>query len=458
MSYFDRRDDGGLGCGRDCSCDACRSATRRLGETYETDDDDDDEAPPLPSRASAAQVAGFGESPVATAPRAGIALKPTDAMARLIEAVRRGGAQLAMQELLRDGVRDENRMTDLLFFARHPERQGRRIASGETAAAQEWRTIRERWVRPRLRDARGPARPRPSAPARPVPRTTPPPRPRTAGPCPIEDPLPQLRHPTGTPCGAAGRKCWPANGKSLDIADADLPCTKDRNPTAYRAVLRYLNVADSANLRYARTPTSTFCNIFAHDATRLLGVSIPHWVRDDRQRSSRPIGWNEINANATFDWLARAGPAAGWLPIDAALITAVQRLAASRGAGGMIPAAAGRVLDPVLARLPRALAGAAVRIARAAHPDPSLLAQDSYLAQQFANLGFPTVVSWKNPTGSAGHIAMVAPESPGSLAARHASGMVLPRTTQAGARNFEDGIDGWIAGTRTRGRRFFIHA
>jgi len=237
-----------------------------------------------------------------------------------------------------------------------------------------------------------------------------------------------------------------------------LPCTSDRNPTAYRAVLRYLNVADSANLRYARTPNSTFCNIFAHDATRLLRASIPHWVRDERQRTSQPIGWNELNANATFDWLSRAGPAAGWLPIEPALAAAVQRLAASRGVGGVVAAAAGRVLDAALARLPRALADAATRIARATHADPSLLAQDSYLAQQFANLGLPTVVCWKNPTGRSGHIAMVAPESPGSLAARHRSGMVLPRTTQAGARNFEDGIDGWIAGTRTRSRRFFIHA
>jgi len=446
MSYFDRIGDGGLACGRDCPCSACQSAARRLGEIYERDDEEDDDAPP-------GKVAGFGENFVPTAPpRAGMALMPSDAMARLITTMRRGGAQLALEQLLRDGVRNEARMTDLLFFARHPERQGRRIAPGETTAAQEWRTLRERWVRPRLRGPRAPTRtPGAAGPA-------PAPVPRVSGPCPIEDPLPQLRHPSGAPCSAGGRKCWPVNGKSLDIVDADLPCSSDRNPTAYRAVLRYLNVADSANLRYARTPTSTFCNIFAHDATRLLRASIPHWVRDERQRTVRPIGWNELNANATFDWLTRAGQAAGWLPIDPALVAAVRRLAASRGMGGVVAAAAGRVLDTALARLPRALADAATRIARAMHADPSLLAQDSDLAQQFANLGFPTVVCWKNPTGRSGHIAMVAPESPGSLGARHRSGMYLPRTTQAGARNFEDGIDGWIAGTRTRSRRFFIHA
>jgi hypothetical protein len=429
---------------------------RQLGETYEVDDEGD-----APSEAQS-RVNGYGEA-VPAAPTARGASDaprgPLPAMARLIETMRRGGAQPALEQLLGDGVRDEQRLTDLLFFARHPERQGRRISRAESDAANEWRTIRESLVRPRLRGRRAPAAPpRTRTPLPPSAPSAPQPLPGAGGACPIEDPLPQLRHPTGAPCSAGGRKCWPAHGKSLDIVDNDLPCTAGRNPNAYRAVLRYLNVADSANKRFARTPTSTFCNIFAHDATRLMRASIPHWVRDDRQRSRRPIGWNEMNANATFDWLVRAGPAAGWFGIDAPLIAAIGRVAGSRSPGGMIAAVAHRVLDTALASLPAALAAAATRIASATHSDTSLLAQDSYLAQQFANLGYPTVVSWKNPSGRSGHIALVTPESPGSLGARHRSGMYLPRTTQAGARNFEDGIDGWIAGTRTRARRFFIHA
>lgn len=427
MSYFEPRTDGGLGCGGGCGCRSCRDAARRLGETYERDDEAD-EAP-------AAQVAGFAQAGY------GPAVGTGSTSARLAALLRQQGARRVLDQLVSDGVRDENRLTDLLFFARHPERRNRRIGPDEAAAAREWHAVRERLIRPHLRAVtRTPQARRAAPPGAPGPIAA-----GTGGPCPIEDPLPRLPHPSGATCGAGGRKCWPASGRALDIVDPDLPCTSERNPAAYRAVLRYLNVADGANLRYARTPTSTFCNIFAHDATRLLRASIPHWVRDERQRSSPPIGWNEMNANATFDWLTRDGPAAGWVPVDPALVGAVQR-----PAGGAAGAS-----DP---GLPRALVEAAARINRARHFDRSLLLQDGYVAQQFANLGYPTVVAWKDPTGRPGHIAMVAPESPGSLGVRHPSGMYLPRTTQAGARNFEDGIDGWITGPRTRSRRFFVHA
>jgi D-alanyl-D-alanine carboxypeptidase-like protein len=49
------------------------------------------------------------------------------------------------------GERDENRLTNIVFFARHPERGGRPIARGETQLAQEWTRIRDEIVRPALR-------------------------------------------------------------------------------------------------------------------------------------------------------------------------------------------------------------------------------------------------------------------------------------------------------------------
>src|SRR5262249_18279808 len=49
------------------------------------------------------------------------------------------------------GLRDPNRLTDIIFYARHPERGGRRIAAGETALAQEWRWIRDNIVSTVLR-------------------------------------------------------------------------------------------------------------------------------------------------------------------------------------------------------------------------------------------------------------------------------------------------------------------
>ena len=51
------------------------------------------------------------------------------------------------------GVRDENKLTSMIFFARHPERRGRKIEKTEPdfeRLSQEWRDIRDRLVRPFL--------------------------------------------------------------------------------------------------------------------------------------------------------------------------------------------------------------------------------------------------------------------------------------------------------------------
>jgi N-acetylmuramoyl-L-alanine amidase len=48
------------------------------------------------------------------------------------------------------GERNANRLTDILFRARHPERAGRPIAAGETQAANEWVWIRDNVVQPAL--------------------------------------------------------------------------------------------------------------------------------------------------------------------------------------------------------------------------------------------------------------------------------------------------------------------
>jgi hypothetical protein len=55
------------------------------------------------------------------------------------------------------GMTDENRLTNAIFFARHPERRGRTLARG-SALAGEWVTIRDQLVRPAL-SARTTARP-----------------------------------------------------------------------------------------------------------------------------------------------------------------------------------------------------------------------------------------------------------------------------------------------------------
>jgi hypothetical protein len=61
------------------------------------------------------------------------------------------GAEEAAR-VLAGGERDENRLTDVLFYARHPEYQGRRIQRSEQQMAREWMAIRDSIVRPVLRD------------------------------------------------------------------------------------------------------------------------------------------------------------------------------------------------------------------------------------------------------------------------------------------------------------------
>ena len=78
------------------------------------------------------------------------------------------------------GERDENRLTDILFFARHPERRGERIQPGETRAAQEWTGLRDTIVRRVLSALASGGPSAPPAPAPPAPALAPVPFPELA--------------------------------------------------------------------------------------------------------------------------------------------------------------------------------------------------------------------------------------------------------------------------------------
>jgi hypothetical protein len=58
--------------------------------------------------------------------------------------------QAMIADQIARGIRDENWLTDSTFFARHPERNGRRLSSTESALIQEWVQIRDQLVRPML--------------------------------------------------------------------------------------------------------------------------------------------------------------------------------------------------------------------------------------------------------------------------------------------------------------------
>jgi hypothetical protein len=82
----------------------------------------------------------------------------------IIGASRRGFESVAIKLAVARGNRDENKLTNMVFFGRHPERNGKAIAKSEPnfqALSREWVDIRDRLVRPALR-APGGAAPAPS--------------------------------------------------------------------------------------------------------------------------------------------------------------------------------------------------------------------------------------------------------------------------------------------------------
>jgi hypothetical protein len=62
----------------------------------------------------------------------------------------RGDEAAAIQLALRRGVTDANRLADLVFQGRHPERGGRPITRGEQGLTREWLSIRDHVVTPLL--------------------------------------------------------------------------------------------------------------------------------------------------------------------------------------------------------------------------------------------------------------------------------------------------------------------
>jgi peptidoglycan hydrolase-like protein with peptidoglycan-binding domain len=57
----------------------------------------------------------------------------------------------AIQSAIQRGERDENRLTDTIFTARHPERRGQPLQQQDQPLIKEWLGIRDRLVRPALR-------------------------------------------------------------------------------------------------------------------------------------------------------------------------------------------------------------------------------------------------------------------------------------------------------------------
>lgn len=84
--------------------------------------------------------------------------------------LRAGKETAALQSAIAAGIRNENELTDLLFFNRHPELGGRALVKGQpnfSGLSNEWITIRNGLVRPALQ-AKTPVSAPPKIPAVPA--------------------------------------------------------------------------------------------------------------------------------------------------------------------------------------------------------------------------------------------------------------------------------------------------
>lgn len=167
-----------------------------------------------------------------------------------------------------------------------------------------------------------------------------------------------------------------------------------RSAEALNTVINQYDVANNA--RYRRTSTSTYCNIFAWDVMRAMGLEadFSHWLKDNKPATASTKGAHELNANATYNWINSYGSKYGWTKI-----TAKQ-------------------------------------------------------AQEYANAGYPVIAIWKNTSGGPGHIAVVRPEGNGYVYST-AKGPVI---AQAGGSNFAYGnLSNGFGSAKMAKTQFWFH-
>jgi hypothetical protein len=78
---------------------------------------------------------------------------------RVQAALRQGFWAVAIRMMIAAGERDENKLTNLVFQARHPELRGRKLRPDEKALTADWMAVRNQIVRPLLPAGRGGPRP-----------------------------------------------------------------------------------------------------------------------------------------------------------------------------------------------------------------------------------------------------------------------------------------------------------
>ena len=187
--------------------------------------------------------------------------------------------QRLIDDRIKTGERDENKITNDVFFARHPELPRIPLRKDQTTLVREWLEIRDQLVLPALAKADRPG------------GTTPAP---SGG----------IIYDGKTPApGTVEKRQW-------------LPCNPPlRGDPSKRSAALYDNVinqfAVGVNPRYAHKDGSTYCNIFAWDLTSAMGAETPHWVSKGGDPVP-PYKGSELNANAMNSWLNNHGGRFGW--------------------------------------------------------------------------------------------------------------------------------------------------
>lgn len=89
------------------------------------------------------------------------------------------------------------------------------------------------------------------------------------------------------------------------------------------AIIDWLNAGNSTHLRWWPQGSTTYCNVYAHDAALAMGCYLPRvwWSSSSiaklMQGQTLPVTYgttvNEMRANNIFDWLEEYGASFGWV-------------------------------------------------------------------------------------------------------------------------------------------------
>ena len=109
------------------------------------------------------------------------------------------------------------------------------------------------------------------------------------------------------------RRAYPLNEANMPIGDGTV--------SAIRRIIDFLDVTKS--VRYIRTATTTFCNIYAYDYAYLSGAYLPRvwWTPDTLQSLDfdNPVYGKslvEMSANSLYEWFRNYGASFGWKEVN----------------------------------------------------------------------------------------------------------------------------------------------